>query len=87
MTIKDFYLNNYPTDELGVELNEKATFLGLLDILNTQSVDDSDDYVCGYDYIYGYIGVFDSIVRERLFSELANQLNKSYDYIYQLWIK
>jgi hypothetical protein len=75
MTIKDFYLNNYPTDELGVELNEKATFAGLVTIL----FGDMD--------VYDYIGVGDSLVRERLFSELANQLNKSYDYVYQLWIK
>ena len=30
MKIKQFYLKNYPTDELGVELNENANFTGLL---------------------------------------------------------
>jgi hypothetical protein len=74
MTIKDFYLNNYPTDELGVELNEKATFAGLVTIL----FGDMD--------VYNYIGVGDSLIRERLFSELANQLNTSYDYVYNLWL-
>jgi len=74
MTIKDFYLNNYPTDELGIELNEKATFAGLVTIL----FGDMD--------VYDYIGVGDSLVRERLFSELANQLNTSYDYVYNLWL-
>lgn len=74
MTIKDFYLNEYPTDELGVELNEKATFAGLVTIL----FGDMD--------VYNYIGVGDSLVRERLFSELANQLNTSYDYVYNLWL-
>ena len=74
MIIKDFYLNNYPTDELGVELNEKATFAGLVTIL----FGDMD--------VYDYIGVGDSLVRERLFSELANQLNTSYDYVYSLWL-
>ena len=74
MTIKDFYLNEYPTDELGVELNEKATFAGLVTIL----FGDMD--------VYDYIGVYDSLVRERLFSELANQLNTSYDYVYNLWL-
>ena len=44
MKIKQFYLNNYPTDELGVELNENANFTGLLNELFT-----------GND-IYGYIG-------------------------------
>ena len=74
MTIKDFYLNNYPTDELGVELDNKATFAGLV----TTLFGDMD--------VYDYIGVYDSLVRERLFSELANQLNKSYDYVYNLWL-
>ena len=74
MTIKQFYLENYPTDELGVELNEKATFAGLVTIL----FGDMD--------VYDYIGVYDSLVRERLFSELANQLNTSYDYVYNLWL-
>lgn len=74
MTIKDFYLNNYPTDELGVELNEKATFAGLV----TQLFGDMD--------VYDYIGVCDSLVRERLFEELAKQLNKPYDFVYKLWL-
>jgi hypothetical protein len=75
MNIKEFYLKNYPTDELGVELNENATFVGLLTTL--------------YDggEVYDYFGVGDSLVRERLFEELANQINKPYDYVYDLWMK
>ena len=80
MNIKEYYMNTYPTDELGVELNENSTFVGLLDVLNTQSVNDDSDYV------YEYIGVVDSIVRERLFSNLALVLNKPYDYVYNLWL-
>ena len=30
MTIKQFYLNEYPTDELGIELNDNITFAGLV---------------------------------------------------------
>ena len=75
MNIKKFYLNTYPTDELGEELNENATFVGLLATLY-----DGGD-------VYDYIGVGDSIIRERLFEELANQLNKDYDYVYDLWLK
>jgi len=74
MTIKDFYLNEYPTDELGIELDTKATFAGLV----TQLFGGGD--------VYNYIGVHDSLVRERLFSELAKQLNKSYDFVYNLWL-
>lgn len=75
MTIKEFYLNNYPSDELGLELKEKSTFLGLLNEL----INNKD--------IYDYIGVYDSLMRERIFSELSKQLNTDYDYIYNLWLK
>jgi hypothetical protein len=59
---------------LGEELNENATFVGLLTTL--------------YDggEVYDYFGVGDSIIRERLFEELANQINKPYDYVYDLWM-
>jgi hypothetical protein len=75
MTIREFYLTKYPTDELGVELNETPTFAGLLNQL-----------IVGGD-VYRYIGVADSIVRERLFEGLAEELNVKYDYVYDLWIK
>ena len=74
MTLKDFYLNTYPTDELGTEITENTHFAGLLNVLYTNGD------------VYEYIGVGDSIVRERLFSELANSLEVSYDYIYNLWL-
>jgi len=74
MNIKEYYMNEYPTDELGVELNENVTFVGLLNTLHE-----------GGD-VYDYIEVGDSLVRERLFEELAKQLNKPYDYVYDLWM-
>ncbi len=75
MKIKEFYLEIFPNDELGVELNETPTFAGLLNQL-----------IVGGD-VYNYIGVADSIVRERLFEELAKQLEVSYEYVYNLWLK
>lgn len=75
MTIREFYLENYPSDELGIELNETPTFSGLLN----QLIVDGD--------IYRYIGVSDSLVRERLFQRLADELNTTYDYVYNLWLK
>ena len=72
--IKEFYLNEYPTDELGAEINEKATFAGLITEL------------FGGHNVYDYIGVGDSLVRERLFAELAKQLNKPYDFVYNMWL-
>lgn len=75
MNIKEFYLNEYPTDELGVELRDDINFTGLLNNLYT-----AND-------VYKYIGVYDSLVRERLFSKLAEILDSPYDYVYNLWLK
>ena len=75
MTIREFYLERYPTDDLGLELNETPTFAGLLNQL-----------IVGGD-VYRYIGVADSVIRERLFERLAEELNVKYDYVYNLWLK
>jgi hypothetical protein len=74
MKIREFYLSNYPTDELGVELNEKSTLDGMMNTL-----------LHGKD-VYEYIGVSDSVVRERLFQKASEYLNKPYDYVYELWL-
>ena len=72
--IRKFYLKNYSTDELGIEIKENVTFTGLLDVLHN-----SGD-------VYEYIGVVDSIIRERLFEKLSEILETSYDYVYNLWL-
>ena len=74
MSIKQFYLENYPTDELGIELKDDTNFTGLLNELITNND------------VYEYIGVGDSIIRERLFMELSEILKCSYDYVYNLWL-
>jgi hypothetical protein len=75
MTIKEYYLKNFSTDELGLEINEKSTFAGLL----LQLIDNE----CPYEYI----GVWDSIVRERVFERLAEEIEMPYDFVFKLWIK
>jgi hypothetical protein len=75
MTIREFYMTNFPTDELGEELNETPTFPGLLNQL-----------IVGGD-VYRYIGVDDSVIRERLFERLAEELEVDYNYVYNLWLK
>ena len=74
MTIREYYLETYPTDDLGLDLNLTPTFAGLLNQL-----------IVGGD-VYRYIGVGDSIIRERLFERLAQELEVSYDYVYNLWM-
>tara|TARA_Y100000385_G_scaffold2329_1_gene2528 strand:- start:1079 stop:1309 length:231 start_codon:yes stop_codon:yes gene_type:complete len=75
MTIKQFYLETYPTDDMGNDIKDDTTFLGLVTELSS-----------GND-VYDYLGVYDSLIRERLFSELAKQLKTSYEIIYNLWLK
>lgn len=73
--IKEYYLKNYPSDDLGAHLIDDTTFTGLLNELYK-----------GND-IYKYIGVTDSIIRERLFEKLAQIIFRSYNYIYNIWIQ
>ena len=74
MNIKEFYLNKYPNDKVGEELNENATFVGLLNCLY------------GGNDVYEYIGEGDSLIRERLFEKLSMLINKPYDYVWDLWL-
>ena len=75
MNIREFYLEAFPTDDLGIGINPKATFAGLLNQL-----------IVGGD-VYEYLYVYDSIVRERLFERLADELEVGYGYVYKLWLK
>lgn len=74
MNIRTYYLETYPDDDLGREINKDATFLGLF-----------RELVAVRD-VYKFIGVSDSLVRERLFDKLAKLLNEPYEYIYKLWL-
>jgi hypothetical protein len=74
MTIREFYVAKYPSDDMGAGINPTATFAGLLNQL-----------IIGGD-VYEYLNVYDSIIRERLFEGLANELNVKYEYVYNLWL-
>jgi hypothetical protein len=73
MKIREFYLENYPTDELGIEIDPTATFGGLY-----QALQDYDD-------VYEYIGISDSIIRERLFERLSEITGNDYEEIHARW--
>jgi len=73
-TIKNWYRKNYPTDDLGEELNDFNTFEDLYNGISNR-VD-----------VYEIIGVGDSVIRERLFDHLSNIKGVKYENIYQKWI-
>ena len=72
--LKDWYLKTYPTDELGEELNSRATFNDLFEALEN------------YQDVYNLFGVSDSIVRERLFAKLSEIMECSYEEIFNQWL-
>jgi hypothetical protein len=75
MNIREYYLTNFPTDELGAEINSEATFDGLVRVLNN------------YEDVYEYIGVSDSLIRERVFWNLSEITTTEYSVIYDLWLE
>ena len=73
--IKDWYLQTYPSDELGETLYEKNTFYDLFEALDS------------YQEMHTFLGSeYDSLVRERIFAELALRMEVDYDYIYDQWM-
>jgi hypothetical protein len=59
---------------MGTEIYSENTFSDLYTVL-----------IMGLD-VYSLIGVGDSIIRERLFAELADIKNVPYSEIYELWL-
>lgn len=80
--LKDWYLKEYPDDELGKELNSDITLKDVYVYLSVYGGDGNNEYKDLYDYI----GVGDSIVRERIFDKIANILGVDYDVIYHMWL-
>jgi len=72
MKIKDWYMTTYSEDTMGSKIDPNASF------------EDMDHYEVRN--IYDYLGVDDSIVRERVFEKLASLLNYKYSEIYDIWI-
>lgn len=69
--IREWYMNAYPTDELGCELYDDVTFAELSNDLGN---------------VYDVIGVGDSLIRERIFSKLSELMNVDYSYVYKQWL-
>lgn len=69
--IKKWYQLTFPSDELGKEINTKATFEELVNNLPS---------------VYEYLNIGDSIIRERVFVELSLRMDVDYNYIYSKWL-
>lgn len=73
--LRKYYMDAFPSDDYGKRINSKITFRDLKKALEDE-----------VDNIYDFIGVGDSIVRERLFSKLADIMNVNYDVVYEMWM-
>jgi hypothetical protein len=78
MEIKTWYLENYENDELGNDLLENVSFEDLFNAL--------DSYEDVYETLFGDEMGGDSLVRERIFSQLAIIMEVDYQYIYNQWL-
>lgn len=72
--VKDEYVQDFPTDDLGKEINENLNYLQVFNGLLS-----GDD-------IYEMIGVEDSLIRERVLRMLAYLMGIDYQIIYYLWL-
>ncbi len=72
--VREWYQSAFPTDEFGEQLDGGLTFEDVLAALSKG------------DNIYDVLGVYDSVVRERLFWYLAEIQDKSYEEIYDAWV-
>ena len=71
--VKLWYCDTYADDECGAGLND-FTFYDVSTTLDMRKD------------VYNLFGVNDSIVRERIFEELAKIMQVDYDYIYAQWL-
>lgn len=72
--IRNWYMKQFPTDDMGQEISASATWRGLFETLDR------------YKDVYEYLCVGDSIIRERVFEQLAKIIKMPYSYIYDQWL-
>ena len=68
--IRQWYMEMYPTDELGERISSTATFEELHESIPN---------------VYEYIDINDSLIRERIFEELAHRKGVDYENVYNKW--
>jgi hypothetical protein len=74
-SIKEWYIKAFPDDEVGQEINDHITFEEAYHALKTGN----SFYKVVGDHI-------DTVIRERIFTEMSYLFKVSYDEIYNLWI-
>lgn len=73
-SVRDWYMEAYPDDDLGASIDPQLTF------------DRALNAVAFGGGFYDALGVGDSVVRERVFHELSERTGIAYDDIYGTWL-
>ena len=73
-SVASWYVKEYPTDDMGGDIIADVTFEDIYDGMKNKQ-----DF-------YDIIGVGDSLIRERVFNELADIYGVDYEDIYNIWI-
>ena len=73
-SVREWHIETYPHDTLAQSIPETITFEDIFETLDRRKS------------FYKFIGVYDSIIRENIFSELATIMEIGYDYIYDQWL-
>ena len=75
-SIKEWYINSFPDDEVGQEIDDQITFEEAYHAMKM-----GDDF---YETVGDHI---DTVIRERIFTEMSYLFRVSYDDLYKLWIE
>lgn len=73
-SIRDWYTQAFPDDELGYIIDPDDTFAGAV------------KFMAYGGEVYEYLGVVDSLVRENVFSKIAAITGVEYEDVYDLWL-
>lgn len=74
-SVREWYMSAYPEDDLGREIDPSFSFMGA-----RFGIDEGDGF-------YLALGVGDSLVRERVFEELAGRLGLEYGQVFDAWVQ
>lgn len=77
--IKRWYKENFPRDTMGNDLVDDLTFRELFEAM--------DNYEDVYKTLFGEDGYGDIVIRERVFEELAQVMQCSYEDVYNQWLR
>lgn len=73
LPVREWYMREFADDPMGERLRQNLTWADLLERMR-----------CGENF-HEIINVCDTVVRERIFTRLAEMLLVPYEVIYQLW--